>query len=368
MPAKRSRGSAAPPLGDRRQGVQHVLLHTLPGRAIVVGLAARIAIYGVGLTLGTVPGFLGVVDTVAGVVLAAGAAYFVFQLLIVAKRRLLWRVRRKLILSYFFVGFIPVLLIVSFFLLCGLLLFFNVSSYLVQSRLRAMEDRARFMAVNTALDIQRTGGHDVTGLLARRQAAAAHEFPDASFAVVPVARSCPAASSVAVPDPGPAAAAGSWAHVEPPRGAPVWIECAGYSGLFAYRHRASPVATGSPAATDVAEQPPSTGVESNTHLFVRATVFPESAVPRYAVVVDLPLGDQARRQLRDETGVEIKGMSAIEVGDARPLPGRDGLHSDAGGADSAGPLNWITFLDYRDWNNGTRGTLLVSTRPSISAM
>jgi len=49
----------------------------------------------------------------------------------------LWRVRRKLTLSYVFIGFVPVLLLASFFLLCGLLLFFNVSSYLVQSRVNA---------------------------------------------------------------------------------------------------------------------------------------------------------------------------------------------------------------------------------------
>ena len=37
----------------------------------------------------------------------------------VAKRRLLWRVRRKLIISYIFIGFIPAMLIVAFFLLGG---------------------------------------------------------------------------------------------------------------------------------------------------------------------------------------------------------------------------------------------------------
>ena len=52
----------------------------------------------------------------------------------------LWRVRRKLTLSYIFIGFVPILLIVVFFLLCGLLLFFNVSSYLVQSRVEALVD------------------------------------------------------------------------------------------------------------------------------------------------------------------------------------------------------------------------------------
>ena len=52
-----------------------------------------------------------------------------------AKRRLLWRVRRKLILSYVFVGVVPALLVITFFLLAGLILAFNVSSYLVQSRI-----------------------------------------------------------------------------------------------------------------------------------------------------------------------------------------------------------------------------------------
>jgi hypothetical protein len=49
----------------------------------------------------------------------------------------LWRVRRKLTLSYIFIGFVPILLIAVFFLLCGLLLFFNVSSHSVQSRVNA---------------------------------------------------------------------------------------------------------------------------------------------------------------------------------------------------------------------------------------
>src|SRR5262245_49080215 len=115
MAGPRSRGPAPPPTRDRGRGVLHELLHTLPRRAIVIGLVARIAIYLVGLSLGTVPGFLAVVDTVAGVLVAGGAAYFLYRLVVVAKRRLLWRVRRKLILSYIFVGFIPVVLIAAFF-------------------------------------------------------------------------------------------------------------------------------------------------------------------------------------------------------------------------------------------------------------
>ena len=96
-----------------RYGVRRVLLGTLPGRAVVIGVAVRLAVYLVGLLLGRVPGFLSVIDTVAGLALAAGAAYFVYQLVVLAKRHLLWRVRRKLILSYVFVGFVPAALIRS---------------------------------------------------------------------------------------------------------------------------------------------------------------------------------------------------------------------------------------------------------------
>src|SRR5262245_22075665 len=96
------------------QGVRHALFRTLPGRVIVVGLAIKIAIGTTALVLGRIPAFLKVVDTVAGVSIAAGAAYFLFRLLVVAKRRLLWRVRRKLIISYIFIGFVPALLLVGF--------------------------------------------------------------------------------------------------------------------------------------------------------------------------------------------------------------------------------------------------------------
>src|SRR6185436_21030840 len=143
---KGARGLALTPPGERRQGVRHALLRTLPGRAIVIGLVARLAVYIVGVVLGTAPAVLGVIDTAAGVALAVGAGYFVFKFLVTAKRRLLWRVRRKLILSYIFIGFIPALLIVAFFLLCGFLLFYNFSTHLVQSRLLALADESRFLA------------------------------------------------------------------------------------------------------------------------------------------------------------------------------------------------------------------------------
>src|SRR5581483_4479541 len=186
----RARGELHEPITIAWTWMRRYFLQTLPGRAIVVGLAIKLALFVVSKVFGSLPPFLTVVDTVAGLAVAAGAAYFLFRLVVLAQRRLLWRVRRKLILSYIFVGFVPALLIVAFFLLCGFLLFYNFSSYLVQSRLRAMSDQARSLAQGTALEIQRAGGRDVAAIVTRRQANASDQFPGLSIAVVPVNRVC----------------------------------------------------------------------------------------------------------------------------------------------------------------------------------
>src|SRR5476649_2097521 len=144
-----SRRALPPPAIDRRQGVRGALLHTLPGRAIVIGLAIKLAVFLVGLASGGVPPFFRVVDTVAGLATAVGVGYFILKLIRLAQRRLLWRVRRKLILSYIFIGFVPALLLVAFAMLCGFLVAYNLSSYLVQSRLRALSEQARFLAQST---------------------------------------------------------------------------------------------------------------------------------------------------------------------------------------------------------------------------
>src|SRR4051794_14609985 len=181
---------ALPVATDRREGVRGALLHTLPGRAIVIGLGVKIAVAAIGAASGGVSPFLSIIDSVATIAAAIGIAVFAFRLMVLAKRRLLWRVRRKLILSYIFIGFVPALLLVAFSLLCGFLLFYSFSSYLVQSRLRALSEQARFLAQSAAIDIQRAGGKDVGGILSRRQANAAREYPEASMAVLPVDRAC----------------------------------------------------------------------------------------------------------------------------------------------------------------------------------
>jgi serine phosphatase RsbU (regulator of sigma subunit) len=358
---------------DREQGVRTALFNTLPGRAIVVGLAVKLSLLVVGAAIGHLPAFLAVVDTVAGLAVAGGALYFLFRLLVLAKRRLLWRVRRKLILSYIFIGFVPAILIVGFFLLCGFLLFYNFSSYLVQTRLRALSDQARFMAQSTAVEIQRAGGRDVAGILARRQTNADQEFHGMSIAIVPASRPCaqggadsgaatagsPPARDASLGDarvqpPGPITA-GPWAHVDPPPAVPAWVGCSGFAGVLAYTHRVGGRAT-----------------DQDTHMLVRAVAFPDSGRPAYAVIVDLLLNDAVRQQLKRETGVELKGVSPVpNPRGIKPLSGPPARHPpvQADPSQSSGLLNNLgSLMEYRDWDAGDTGTLLVSTRLSVTEL
>jgi serine phosphatase RsbU (regulator of sigma subunit) len=360
-----SRRALPPPVADRREGVRGALLHTLPGRAIVIGLAVKLVVFLVGAAAGGVPAFFAVVDTMAGLAAAAGLVYFAFRLLIVAKRRLLWRVRRTLILSYIFIGFVPALLLVAFSLLCGFLLFYNFSSYLVQSRLRALGEQTRFLAQSTALEIQRDSGQGVAGILARRRAVAIEqanvfsEAPNISIAVVPTDRACGAEQSSDVKrqtSDVTLQVAGPWAHVDPPRSVPAWIGCPGFSGVLAYSHHRT---------ADAADE--------DTHLLVRSVAFPDAPRAGYAVVVDLLVNDAVRERLRKETGVELKTVSIaapVKAEDARPLAGRTGGDDDAGDTPAtAGLLSSLkSFMDYRDWSTGATGPMSLTSALSVAEL
>ena len=355
MARSRSRRPFVVPLPDAQSGLRHVLLRTIPGRLVVGGLAVRLLLILFAAAAGPLSPWLNAVDTLAGIAIAVGATYFVVRLFIAAKRRLLWRVRRKLILSYIFVGFIPAILIVAFFLLVGFLLFNNLSSYLLQTRLRALGDEARFLAQSTALEIQRSGGRDAAAIIARRQASAVVQFPGASLAVVPYDGSCvesaagPAAGSPARQDSQETrvVTAGPWAHVRPPRTLPSWVRCGGFGGVLAYAHR-----------TDRGEE--------EVHLLVRGAGFPDAPRPGYAVVADFPVNGEVRQRLRQETGVELQHLTVVDARRARPLEGF--AEADSSGASSGvlnAPLNAVSALDFTDWTTGTPALLTARIQLSV---
>jgi len=346
---------------DRRAGVRGALLHTLPGRVIVVGVALKLAVLAVIVLVGESP-FLTVVDRVAGLAAVVGASYFVVQLILLAKRRLLWRVRRKMMLSYFFIGFVPAFFLVAFSLLCGFLLFLNFSSYLVQARLQSLTDRAEFVAQNAALEIQRAGGRDVAGIISHRQAIASDKSAaDVSIAVLPVTGCAAKADGGNQKAEGgsqkaEAARAGPWSHGEPPKAVPAWIGCSGYSGVFAYSH-----------------QKQSAGDDADTHLLVRAVAFPDTPRPGYAVIVDLAVNDRVRQELRRDTGVDVRAVTYAESPGpefAKPLPGAAGGHEGqpAVVTESGVMGNLPGTIEFRDWLTGTSGSLTIRMSLSVAEL
>jgi serine phosphatase RsbU (regulator of sigma subunit) len=349
--------------------MKQTLIRTLSGRAIVVGAVAKIIVAALGL-VASVPSYLRAIDTIASVAIAAGGVYFISRAVVRANERLLWRVRRKLIISYIFIGFIPAFLIVAFFLLVGLILFSTFSSYLVQNRLQALGDRLAGVAEDVASDVQRRGDHDVESVLLKRQTDESRTFPNLSMAVVPLAQPCrrdslagaPGAES---PTPRGVTVAGAWTHAAPPADVPAWVGCEGFRGLLAYSIGAT--RDGSSRRTDIVDELGAATGNGSLGLLVRAIGFPRSAAPGYAVVMDLIVDDEVRRQLRNATGVELQQVTRVAGEEVGVIAGkaRDALPNDPPVSDLALPLSSVSFLAYRDWNSGRSGTLLASLRLSV---
>ncbi len=144
--------------------------------------------------------------------------------------------------------------------------------------------------------------------------------------------------------------------MDPPREVPAWIGCDGFSGVLAYLHHRA-----------------GGGGEADTHLVVRGVAFPDAARPAYAVIVDLLVNEAIRQQLWKDTGVELKSVSALPLvkpTDARPMVGRDADDENAGAPPApAGILRSLrSLLEYREWESGTAGAVMVTTAPNIGEL
>ena len=211
---------------SRWQTWRRWLLKTLPGRALVLGIAIKAITWPLGFAI-TLPRWLDAIDMVGSLALLFGVAYGLTRLAVWAKRRLLWRVRRKLILSYVFVGVVPALLVINFFLLAGLIIAFNISSFLIQSRVRNLTEQARFLAQTVQLEVQRSATSDaIAEALERRQATTESRYPFMSLAIVPAqGLTCKVEGVAATRAPRQLPSmlpvvAGPWAHLSPPTALP----------------------------------------------------------------------------------------------------------------------------------------------------
>ena len=341
-----------------RTQLHRTLFGTFAGRALLAGIALK----AIALLAAALPDPIArahdLIDTIGDIGLIGGGVVVLYRLTAAARARLLWRVRRKLILSYIFIGFVPALLIVAFFILAGLLLFFNVSAHVMETHMRAIEDEARYMARAIAIDLQSARTReDITLRLERAAAADRGRYPLVSYAAVPVSGRCtdPAGETIHLER---SEVAGAWAHQPAPVTVPEWVPCAGYGGLIPYR------------------------AGDHTQVAVRGVGWPIDA-SGYAVIVDLPLGREVVHRFRDETGIEIRSLAMLTNTAALAEGGEgDGLNvlvpSEAivpGVADGPNTwnlwrrqLDWVSLLNSTYWATGDAGAVMASIRMSIAEL
>ena len=327
------------------------LLRTFPGTRARARRSSSRPSPGRSTSSRTLPPALDAIDMVGSLALLFAIAYGLTRFAVWSKRRLLWRVRRKLILSYVFVGVVPALLVITFFLLAGLILAFNVSSYLVQSRIRNLTDQARFLAQTVQLEVQRSTSAEA---LAGNARAAPVEHRDALSVRVDRGRAGvePVVQGRSRRRPRACRrrcrqrcrsrpAAGDTCPRRPTL--PKWVGCDGFSGLIAYNAPSKPGA------------PP--GEPEQTRLVMRAVALAGGAEPgvgrdpRHAAVDDdraaHPAGNRHPHG-RDHASSWPAACSRWSGMPSKSVPSED----DDGPVLSLRQARWVVFLDHVDWATG----------------
>jgi serine phosphatase RsbU (regulator of sigma subunit) len=154
----------------------HFLVRTWLGRILLVLVVARIA-----SSAGLAPPWLTSVSTIG---LWAYVAGLVLWRIARLRTMLLWRIRRKLIISYLLIGLVPTLLILFFFLLSAFFIVGQVSSYVLNTEIRRIDTEvvtAGDLAVSDIQGMVRNDPHpsdrDIRAILARRLAPISERFP-----------------------------------------------------------------------------------------------------------------------------------------------------------------------------------------------
>jgi sigma-B regulation protein RsbU (phosphoserine phosphatase) len=331
--------------------VRRWLTGTFSGRALLGGVAIKLLALVLRLAVGA-SGVVEAIDTIGDIAIVAAAVAIGYRLYVDIKRVVLWRVRRKLTLSYIFMGFVPATLIITFFLVAGLLLFYNVSAYSIRTRLQSVVDQANFLAENAALEIARSASESEIGQALRaRHDVAATRYPFASYELLSSARACGQGRDreLALPQ-----VEGAWVHMPPPATVPDWVPCGGEASLVLFKRG------------------------TVTHAVARAVQWVPGR-PHEAVVVDLPIDAGVLVSLASELGIDPGALSSGERDSIQAYPA-DGaveraLMTGVPGSDRLGQkpahgiwLPWIALLTHVNWTNGSTGRLLMQFWMSPAAV
>jgi serine phosphatase RsbU (regulator of sigma subunit) len=343
--------ASAPPHHQRpvADSAPVAIIRTLPGRVFALS-AVSFAVLWIAQQFTTLPPFLETFRKVASLGVRL-AGFWLLALVVVRYRRaFLWRVRRKLILSYLFLGFVPVVLVGLFTLAAGFVLHASIAGYLLREGIDDALAEVHQVAATAAAEIS-TNPERAEAVLDRKYTLLAMKYKRLSLVVVPVAGATQATESVVRAD------AGAWTHLDPPTSAPDWIAGRDFQGLLAM------IPEGLSATDSDAER-----------LLIRAAV--PLADQRHMVIADLPVDTDLSARLDEVTSVRMTSVavgqesSASNAAPAAPLPARrsvlpeSALTDDDGERDDARPWDElfrrsVLFADFVDWNTGATGLVSI---------
>jgi sigma-B regulation protein RsbU (phosphoserine phosphatase) len=307
-----------------------VLLRSRAGRLFLVSAVVKLVLALLERAV-TLPAVLSIVGIAATLGLLASVGYFIVRLIALTQRQLLWRVRRRLILSYIFIGVLPAMLIIGFALLAAATISMNVSAYLFRDGYDSMLESVGIIAQAAASDVARDPS-SVKDILARTHRVSRERFRNLSVSVAFI----PAPDSKLVP-----IRSGSWDHGPPPERVPAWAAGEGFVGTTAV-----PMEEGSGEVRLVLRGlKHARGTETRSSTDAR----PAPLARVGTVVVDLVMDDVALDYLHERTGV--KGGAAWLPTDEN----KEGalLNSPNGEVGISLFRNSVTFLDCTAWGEGT---------------
>ena len=329
------------------------LVRTLPGRLFVLSSAILLLVV-IARQFVEIPE---IVETFRKVVRFAWFVSLIWLAVLGVSRhsgRFLWRVRQKLILSYVFLGFIPVLLVVSLTLVGGLVAYLNVAGYMFHEGFRDIADDVQQIAESTAAEIDRTPSA-ATEALGRKYLTWSPQYSTISLAVVPVDApkpSEPVSDGKAAQTGAPArlmalpavTLAGPWRHMPAPHEVPLWLRGApaGFRGVIGV----PPL----PGATD--------------WLIVIRSAVPTRNGSRL-IVVDLPVEAEVAAAIEARTKERI---GQVTVGKECGGP-QNGQAAPATGAGTFTTFKQtVASLECRDWTTGESGQVAVSVDAPLSRL
>ena len=277
-----------------------------------------------------------VIELIANLLIASAVGCVAFILLVRSLRQLLWRVRRKLILSYILTGLLPIVLIASLFLVAGTLTLLAFSSYMVTLQVDDLVREARAVAVAAAGELDTASGREPAAVLGRHQRAlTSRGFTAAVDLLAPPRQprgSGAAAPGLALDD------------------MPGWLAGQTFAGMAAVRE------------TD------------GVRFAVRAVQPLAGGGGAQAVLVDISLDPAAVARIERVTAADVRGATIVSFNDenadqridAEPVVRPDA--ADQGAFVSGEGLAWFTVLEHTDWESGRAQLLALNVRVSPAGL